>query len=333
MTGILREQIDLRPSAHNTYCASWHKDWTVGNTFHGGCVVAIIHHAAETHLRNQPALNQPDILNLHVEFLRACERCDSTITVQPLKTGAVASTFQVELRQKGELKALALATSTNFDRPLGPTVPTAWTPLPAPLPKPDFARVLRHEPDPNWIPAIYSGEVIPFTGRILVLDPREGNPVDGICDAWNGFANPAERIDSTTLAFLTDLIPSMSDTLLRNGGLYDAHAFQEKARQWADEHPGMPAPLTNSLAEAARAATFNQTVALDVEFKRWLPAAGLRFVFMRTATKMLLDGRMDTDLIVLNEDEEIVCTSRQVLLVLEAGRKSKKDKGITSTKL
>lgn len=277
-------------------------------------------------------LNQPDILNLHVEFLRACERCPSTITVNPLKTGAVASTFQIELKQKGELKAFALATSINFDRRLGPTVPTAWTPLPPPLPKPDFARALRHEPDPNWVPAIYSGEVIPFTGRILVLDPREGNPVDGICDAWNGFEG-TERVDSTTLAFMTDLIPSMSDTLLRNGGLYDAHAFQAKARRWAEAHPGVPAPLTNSLAEAMKAATLNQTVTLDVEFKRRLPAAGLQFVFMRTTTKMLEGGRMDTDLTVHNEDMEILCTSRQVLLVLEAGRKFKKSKSSAATKL
>ncbi|KAK7973280.1 hypothetical protein PG988_007414 [Apiospora saccharicola] len=329
MTGILRKQIDLRPSTHNTYCASWHQDWTIGSTFHGGCVVAIIHHAAETHLRNQPKPNQPDILNLHVEFLRACERCDSTIAVNPLKTGAIASTFQVELRQKGELKALALATSTNFDRPLGPTVPTHCLD-----PAAAAATQTRLRAHPEWVPAIYSGEVIPFTGRILVLDPRAGNPVDGICDAWNGFANPEERIDSTTLAFLTDLIPSMSDTLLRNGGLYDAHAFQEKAKRWADANPGVPAPLTNSLAEAMKAKTLNQTVTLDVEFKRRLPAAGLRFVFMRTSTKMLRDGRMDADLVVLDEDMGIVCTSRQVLLVLEAGRKFKKDKGSsTSTNL
>lgn len=212
-------------------------------------------------------------------------------------------------------------------------MPTAWTPLPPPAPKPDFARVLRHEPDPNWIPAIYSGEVIPFTGRILVLDPRPGHPVDGICDAWNGFADPSECIDSTTLAFLTDLISSMSDTLLRNGGLYDAHAFHEKAKRWADENPGVSAPLTNSLADAMKVKTLNHTVTLDVEFKRRLPAEGLRFVFMRTTTKMLLDGRMDTDLTVLDEDMEIVCTSCRVLLVLETGRKFKKDKVSTLTNL
>ncbi|KAK8064341.1 beta-ketoacyl synthase domain-containing protein [Apiospora phragmitis] len=242
--------------ARSTYTASWDAEWSIGNTFHGGCVVAIIHHAAVTHLQAQPALKQPDILNLHVEFLRACERCDSTITVSTLKTGAVASTFQVELRQKTEIKAVALVTSTSFDRPPGPTVPTAWAPLPPPRPKPDFARDLRHQPDPNWVPAIYSGEVIPFTGRILVLGPREGFPVEGICDAWNGFEG-AERIDSTTLAFMTGLITSMSDTLLRNGGLYDAHAFQEKARRWTEENPGVPAPLTNSLTDATKATTLN----------------------------------------------------------------------------
>ncbi|KAK8023698.1 hypothetical protein PG993_011764 [Apiospora rasikravindrae] len=328
MTSILRKQIDLQPSAHSTYSASWHADWSVGNTFHGGCIVAIIHHAAETHLRNTPALNQPDVLNLHVEFLPRLRAPQQHHYRDPFED----CTFQVELSQKGEIKAFALVTSTNFDRPLGPTVSTAWNLLPPPRPKPDFDRVLKHEPDPNWVPAIYSGEVIPFTGRILVLNPREGLPVDGICDAWNGFEGE-ERIDSTTLAFMTDLIPSMSDTLLRNGGIYDAHAFQAKARQWADENPGVPAPLKNSLADAMKAATLNQTAMLDVEFKRRLPPAGLQFVFMRTTTKMLLDGRMDTDLTVHDENMEILCTSRQVILVLEAGRKFRKGRNSTRTKL
>ena len=318
LTGLLVLVRNATPAPHSAVTNS--QPLLTAPALHGGCVVAVIHHATETHIQNQQSLKQPDILNLHVEFLRACERCDSVITVTPLKLGSVVSTFQVELAQGGKTKVVALATSTNFDYPLGPTVSTAWTPLPPPRPKPDFERVLKHQPDPNWVPAIYSGEFIPFTGRMLILDPREGFPTDGICDAWNGFEG-TERIDSTTLAFMTDLVPSMSDTLLHNGGIYDAHAFQKKARVWADKNPGVPAPLKNSIAKAMKATTLNQTATLDVEFKRRLPVEGLQFAFMRTTTKMLRDGRMDVDLTIHDQDMELVCTSRQVILVLEAQRK------------
>ena len=42
----------------------------------------------------------------------------------------------------------------------------------------------------------------------------------------------------------------MSDTLLRNGGPYDAHVFQEKAEQWAQKNPGVPLVMnTNSITK------------------------------------------------------------------------------------
>lgn len=283
----------------------------------------MIHHAAATHLTTNPELaaqNQPDILNLHIEFLRACERRESTITVTTLKTGAAISTLQLQLSQNGQIRAIALATSTNFDKSLGPTVPTAWSLLPPPKPAPDFDRVLAHQPDENWVPVRLVGEIIPLTSRISVLDPRGGFPVDGICDAWNGFIE-GERMNATYLALMTDIIPSMSDTLLRNDGLYDAHKFYQKAEQWAEKNPGVPAIINNSIAEAMKSTTFNSTVTLDMDFKRRLPKEGLRFIFTRTATKMLQDGRMDIDVTICDEDMALLCSSRQLILVLEAQRK------------
>ncbi|KAK9418763.1 putative Thioesterase domain-containing protein [Seiridium unicorne] len=323
MISILKRQIDLRQTAHDTYTASWHSDWVLGSTLHGGCVAAIIHYTAATHLATEPALvrrNQPDILKLQIEFLRACERCESTVTVTILKLGATSSILQLQLSQNGQVKIHALATSTDFEKPLGPTVRTAWSLLPHPKPVPDFDRVKAHQPEPNWVPARLSGEIIPFTSRMLILDPRGGFPFDGICDAWNGFQEN-EYMDSTYLAMMADTLPSMSDTLLRNGGLYDAHAFYDKAEVWARENPGVPAEITNSISEALQASTFNQTISLDIVFKRRLPTKGIPWIFTRTATKMLDGGRMNVDVTICNQDMELLCESHQLVLVLEAQRK------------
>jgi hypothetical protein len=77
---------------------------------------------------------------------------------------------------------------------------------------------------PNWAPAVYKGEILPVTGRLLVLDPRDGFPDNGVCDAWRGFMGD-ERIDATYLPLMGEIMPSLSDTLLRNGGPYDARVF------------------------------------------------------------------------------------------------------------
>lgn len=154
--------------------------------------------------------------------MRACEVIDSVITVVNLKVGATTSTLQLQLSQKDKIKVVALVTSTNFDKPVGPTIATGWRLRnPDPAPVPDFDKVRAQKPDEHWIPAYLTSEVVPFSRRILSLKPRLGSPV-GVNDAWNSFVGE-EWIRNTYLPLMADSFPSMSDTLLRNGGLYDAN--------------------------------------------------------------------------------------------------------------
>lgn len=87
-----------------------------------------------------------------------------------------------------------------------------------------------------------------MTSRILGLYPRGGFVAPGICDAWHSLLGD-ERINDTYLSFMTDWVPSLSDTLLQNGGLYDARVFRQKAERWANEHPGVTCLCENTLAE------------------------------------------------------------------------------------
>lgn len=288
-------------------------------------MAAVIHHAASTHLSTTlAAKDQPDILALHYDFLRPCELYDSLITISDLKLGAATSTLRLELSQKGKLRVAAQATATNFDKLVGPTVPSAWTLHPPPAPVPDFAKVLAHQPDDHWLPAIVAGEVLPFTRRQLVLNC--GFPTDGVCDAWNTFQGD-ERMDATYLAMMADCVPSLSDTLLSNHGLYDARRNFEMIQAAARENPGQPAVLTNSYKELAKSNVFNNTVTLDIEFKRRLPEEGVQWTFTRAATRMLEAGRMDLDITICNEKMEYLCLARQVVLALDVSRKLGGDGG------
>lgn len=70
-----------------------------GTALHGGGLAAIIQLTATTHLRTDARRfrNQKHLLNFHINFLHPCERCESTITVVPLKIGAAVSTLQLHL--------------------------------------------------------------------------------------------------------------------------------------------------------------------------------------------------------------------------------------------
>ncbi|KAG8157993.1 hypothetical protein KVR01_012265 [Diaporthe batatas] len=217
-------------------------------------MVSIIQLAAQEFLRTDPALvkvNQPDVLSLHAEFLRVCGHDDSIIKVTPLKVGSTVSTLQLQLLQNDKVKIIALANSTNFDIPLGPTAPEtdSWKLSPPPKPKPDFDAVLAHKPDPNWIPAMYTGELLPMTGRLLFLNPCHDFPDQGVCDAWNGWIGD-ERMNETYMPVMAEVMPSLSDTLLRTGGPYDARVFHGKAALWAEANPGVPLVMdSNTNAE------------------------------------------------------------------------------------
>ncbi|KAI1330886.1 thioesterase-like superfamily-domain-containing protein [Xylariaceae sp. FL0255] len=296
MDTLIKKQINLRCSAPGTYIASWHIDWTVGAVFHGGCVAAVIHHVAEVHLASDPTFktkNHPDIYNLHFEFLRPCVRQDSIITVTALRIGAAASTLQLELYQDGQKKVLALATTNGFNKILGPTVP-----VPA-------ARIENPQPEPPLTSTVYWPTSLMSTGSPLAFQVKSFQ----------------ERIDATYVAMLTDMIPSMSDTLLRNGALYDAHSVHRRSQEWANAHPGTPARIMNTAAEALKSSTFNSTQTLDIEFTRKVPPEGLRFVFTRTAANSLQKGRMNVDITICDEIMELLCTAHQQIFVLETGRK------------
>lgn len=242
------------------------------------------------------------------------------ITVVNLKVGKGTSTIQLQAMQKDKLKVIAIATSTNFSKSVGPTAKSDWAFLhPLPKPVPDFDKVAAHKPDDNWLPAIMSGEILPFNRRQLTLNPRGGFPTAGICDAWYTF--PGYCMDTTCLTMMTDSVPSMSDTLLHNNGLYGAHRLFKSINTWADENLGVPAPLTNSLEDAARATIFNMTLTLDIEFKRRPPRGGQEWIFSRSATRIMQDGRMDLDVTLCDHNMEILCLARHVIMVLDAGRK------------
>lgn len=56
---------------------------------------------------------------------------------------------------------------------------------------------------------------------------------------------------------------------------FDAHAIARATETWAEETPGVPARLSNTVLQAQEVKIWNSTLTLDVEFKRRLPAGGL----------------------------------------------------------
>lgn len=166
----------------------------------------------------------------------------------------------------------------------------------------------------------------------MTLYPVDGQPTAGIIDYWCGFDRP-EGFDGVHLAMLCDVAPSASDTLLRTEGVFDAHKIYRIKKEAAEKAPGKPAILRNSLKEASQARIWNTTLTMDLHFKWRLPERETMWTFTRVTTRMLDGGRMDLDLTICDEELVPICLARQVMLVIDAGRRFKKDRKDKAFKL
>ncbi|KAH8702715.1 thioesterase family protein [Phaeosphaeriaceae sp. PMI808] len=331
MSTALKDQINLRQQSSHTYVAGYDAEWTMGPMLLGGSVAAVVYSAAQAHFTTTLASHsQPDVFTMHIQFFRPCTPGPSTIKVTDLKLGKGSCFIQLDLSQNGEPRCTTLATSTNFTAQIGPTAKTDVSFLPALRPSPDFKKVEASEPDENWIPSKTMGELLNFLKRMTFLYPADGQPTAGILDYWCTFDRP-ERFGGAHLAMLCDVSPSSSDTLLRTGGIFDAHKIYKIKKEAAEKTPGKPAILTNTLKEAAGAHIWNTTLTMDLQFKRRQPAKEGMWTFTRAVTRMLDGGRMDLDLTICDEELVSICLARQVQLVIDARRRFKEaDKDETS---
>lgn len=135
-------------------------------------------------------------------------------------------------------------------------------------------------------------------------------------------------MDSTCLALIGGLIPSLSDTLLRNGGMCDALKSYATMEAWAETNHGVPCEPTDSFADAAREAVIHNTVSMDTEFKKRLPHEEIEWAFVRTEARRIQNGKMDMDITMCDENVDPTCVSGQAILVLDTQIrfKSRKEK-------
>ncbi|KAF4966743.1 hypothetical protein FSARC_5608 [Fusarium sarcochroum] len=317
MAQTFKQETTPQQTGPLSYSVSPSDDWTTGPALNGGCVAAVVHSVAVKHFTTALAkYDQPDVHTFHIEYLRYCTTETLEINLIELKRGSSNCTIQLQVSQNEQLKAIALATSTNFAQSLGPTCNTQWTLKPPSTSTPDFRKVAANEPDSQWVPGLTKGEVFPMGCRILTLYERGGMQVDGLVDGWNGFIG--EPMDATHVAFMCDFMPSMADTLLRNGETYDGRNHLRKMEEWAERNPGVVLEMETFLSEAANAKFSENTISLDIEFKKRLPEDGLRWTFSRVETKKLQGGRMDMDITICDKEMDLICSARQIVLVLDA---------------
>ncbi|KAK2628149.1 hypothetical protein QTJ16_002795 [Diplocarpon rosae] len=253
--------------------------------------------------------NQPHTIGLHLDFLRRTQSGPALFAVRDIKLGRQTSVVSVTLTQGDREEVIGSLTQSNLNTESGVSFSTDYALHPPPVPV-DLKK-LTEDKDENWTRL----NELPFanfrkaTKKTLFHFPREGHPSRSSADEWIRLAN-GEKWTNTSLGYVADMFPMPVEGHLSKLNPYDpknmGEAGDPPARFW---YP---------------------TVLLNLDVKKALPEEGVEWLFSRTTTKQIKNGRMDLEIVVLDADGEIVALSHHIALAVGSERNLAKRNGSAS---
>ncbi|KAL9020454.1 MAG: hypothetical protein Q9185_002329 [Variospora sp. 1 TL-2023] len=322
------EATAIRALDSHTYLAHFPNEWCIGSVPHGGFVTSCFLSTAALHFSTTHAgRNQPHTITLHLTFLRRTSVGPARFSVRDAKLGKRTSTVHISLTQSSsdarstaEPSVVGYLTQSNLFTEQGISLPTQWTLHPPPPPRPSFFHSLKpgtadDDGDKNWMLCPPSHpQFRKAAHRVKSYLPRNGQLEPGMADEWICFAQqqPGEKFTQESLGFVADQFPQIvemypgtaaADTTARGnprGGIEDAEEEEEKKKK---EKPN-----------------WYPTILLNLDIKKCLPPQGAEWLFVRVRAKKIENGRMDLEVVVLDEGGALVAVSNHVCLILGAER-------------
>lgn len=282
---------------------------------HGGFVTACFLQVATAHFKTTlSAQCQPNTITLHLDFLRRTQTGPAIFRVQDTKLGRQISIIHVTLSQPkssnrkppfaaADLReeVVGYITNSNIAAEKGVTFDTGYE-LSPPAPPVDLS-LLRLDKDENWA----RQGAMPFVSfrkasqKVQFHFPRRGQAFRSIGDEWLCFSN-GERFTNESLGYVADTFPM------------PVEQFRE------DKNPYDVPPSGAQLAVVRPARHWYPTLVLNLDIKKALPEEGVEWLFGRVRAKQIKKGRMDLEIIIMDEGGEIVALSNHVCLVLGSER-------------
>ncbi|KAK6502099.1 hypothetical protein TWF481_009908 [Arthrobotrys musiformis] len=290
----------------HTYSGNLSKSYCIGAVPNGGYVAAVMLRAAATHMTTTHARISPPqqhAISFHGMFMIKTNAGAVELKVTDTKIGRGYSVLHVELLQEGMRCVNAYVTMTNIDNESGPNLNTFWE-------KPDPGLVGRKNLDKLLTPEGVEGW---FEHPKPFADFREVSkrtrffssvkPTPGVVSNWGTFTNPAESITNEAIALIADLFVGVVERM-------ESEAETGEGKQ--------------SGSEMFQSAKFwYPTLSFTMDVKKSLPKEGVKWVFSKVHSQQVKNGRWDLQVVMLDEDGELLATSTQVALMVDASRNTK----------
>ncbi|TVY90689.1 hypothetical protein LAWI1_G004446 [Lachnellula willkommii] len=282
-------------STHN-YSAWFHDDWCIGSVPHGGYVTTIFMQVVATHFNTTLSKqNQPHTIALHLDFLRRTQVGEAHFTVKDTKLGRQTSVVHVTLSQDGREEVLGVITNSNMLTETGVSFSTSWSLNPAPSPV-SLARLSENK-DENWClqPEMPFAAFRKATAKTEFYLPRGGQKDRNKADEWIRLRS-GEKWTNSSLGFVADTWPMPIEAFLREENSSNGGKTERTRTMW---YP---------------------TLLLNLDVKKALPDEGVEWLSVRVEAKAIKNGRMDLEIVILDEGGDLVALSHHVALAVPAER-------------
>jgi len=140
------------------------------------------------------------------------------------------------------------------------------------------------------------------------------------------FEKEGERFTNESLGYVVDSFPQIVERYSPEE--LERAMEHEAAPKSAPSSTTGPNPAPGNQLDRSKWARFwYPTILLNLEIKKALPPEGAEWLFVRVRSKVIKNGRMDLDIVVIDESGDIVALSQHVALVLGAERNMNRTEG------
>ncbi|KXJ85956.1 thioesterase-like superfamily-domain-containing protein [Microdochium bolleyi] len=330
----------VTPLDRTTYRAELVQSFSNGTVPNGGYVASCLMSAASAHLK---ARGQPDIITAHFEFVSRTEVGPAVIIVEEVKLGRRLSTLHVSLYQgaldldhapyittapatssipgkttvatsRKEIIAYFNCGSLEIER--GLTLPTHYDfqdphGVPRPPRPADLSALAARQEDSTWrrmpIPTRLGGLERRALHNMEYYFPRAGPQRPSVIDVWVRLAEPGGRFTNAALGYVADSWP------------YVVEAYRGRGGSGSGSSGGSGGDVVRE-----DDVFWFPTVVMNLDVKKPLPAPGAEWLCMRVEAKQIRRGRLDMEVVLLDEAGELVAVCHHVNLIVGGERNLKK---------
>jgi hypothetical protein len=217
-----------------------------------------------------------------------------------VKTGQRTSTIHVTLRQGDREEVVGYLTNSNIETEKGLSLPVDYQLHPPPVPA-DIGK-LRDNTDPGWALQEQMGlaSFRKASAKLKFYYPRHGQLHPSLADEWIRFES-GEKFTNESLGFVADMWPQVIE------GYRDGELQMDRKDTPEDlSKPTIP--------------YWYPTLLLNLDIKKALPVEGVNWLMVRVRAKQIQNGRMDLEVVILDDAGDIVALSHHVAFILSAAR-------------